>query len=112
MNGARVRNTLLVFLSWVFAWSAMSQTVELKTDSLSLEVAVKTALENHPYLRAASANVRLAGAGLTQARSTYYPSLTAVATGQHTDGAFVFNPDFPPRNQTYNNYTVGIQAQQ
>ncbi len=30
----------------------------------------------------------------------------------HTDGAFVFNPDSPIKNQTYNSYTAGVAVQQ
>lgn len=83
----------------------MAQTSDLNGESLSIEKAVALALENHPSVRAARANMEGASAGLTFAKSSYYPSLNATATYQRTDGAFVFNPNFAPINQTYNNYT-------
>ncbi len=112
MNRSSLIAVLLTAGIFLTTMRTGAQVVEMRIDSLTLEGAVKLAPEHHPSLRAASANLRSAAAGLTQARSAYFPSLTASATAQHTDGAFVFNPDFPPRNQTYNNYTAGIQASQ
>ncbi len=84
----------------------------MKIEALSLEQAVGIALGHNPALRAAAANLHSASSGRTQAAASYYPSLTATATLSRTDGAFVFNPDFPPRIQTYNNYSVGLQVTQ
>ncbi len=80
--------------------------------SLSLSAAVDLARTHHPSLRAADAQVSASSASLTGAQSVFWPSLNAVATGSRTDGAFVFNPSFPSRNQTYNNYTASLQLQQ
>jgi outer membrane protein TolC len=99
-----------ILLATILATSAHSQ--EQGFGTLSLERAVSLALEHHPSLRAASANLRSAASGLTQAEASYFPSLSASATFSRTDGAFVFNPDFPPRNQTYNNYSTGFQLNQ
>jgi outer membrane protein len=101
---------LTAFLSLYVLMNAQPQPISI--DSLTLEQAVAVALDHHPSLRGADAGVQSAAAGLTQARSTYYPSLSASASVIHTDGAFVFNPDFPPRNQTYNSYAAGLQIQQ
>jgi outer membrane protein TolC len=79
-------------------------------DSLSIDAAVAIALQNHPSLHAAEAGLRSASAGVTQAFSAYYPALNASATMQRTDGAFVLNPTFPPRNQSYNTYTAALSA--
>ncbi len=92
--------------------SIYPQEQSIPFDTLTLNRAAQLAIEYHPALRSADANVRSASAGLTQAVAGYLPSLNASATLSHTDGAFVFNPDFPPRNQTYNNYTTGVQVQQ
>jgi outer membrane protein TolC len=83
-----------------------------QSEPLTLQRAVTLALENHPLLRAARAGVRSSSAGLTQAQASYYPSLNISASASRTDGAFVFNPSFPPRNQTYNNYSTALQFQQ
>jgi len=79
---------------------------------LSLSEAVNLALTHHPAVAAAEAQVRSSSAALTGSRSVFFPSLNIVATGMRTDGAFVFNPSFPSRNQTYNNYTATLQVQQ
>jgi outer membrane protein len=102
-----VLSALLVLLVTPLAW-----TRQQDGGIMSLERAVGLALEHHPSLRAASANLHSAGSSLTQAEAAYYPSLSATATFSRTDGAFVFNPDFPPRNQTYNNYSTGLQLNQ
>ena len=96
----------------VYVLAATAQQVDMTIDSLSVDQAVQIALENHPSLKAASAGVDAAGAGLTQAKSTYYPAIIGTATAQHTDGAFVFNPNVPITTQTYNNYTAGVSVQQ
>jgi outer membrane protein len=79
---------------------------------LTLQQAVGLALDHQPSITAAEAQVRLSSASFTQAQSLFYPSLTISATGSRTDGAFVFNPSFPSRNQSYNNYTTTLQIQQ
>lgn len=81
-------------------------------ETLTLQQAVDLALEHHPSLRAAEANIRAASGSLTQARAAYFPSLSASGSVTRNDGAFVFNPTIPARNQTYNNYTTGLQASQ
>ncbi len=100
---------LAVLVLW---WFSPSQGQTTQGDSLTLEQAIALALENHPSLRASEANVQSASSGLTQAESGYYPSLSASASFVRNDGAFVFNPSFPPRTQTYNSYTTGFQVQQ
>ncbi len=89
-----------------------AQSPVIPGDSLVLEQAIDFALDNQPLLRSASAAVQSASAGLTSAASSYYPSISASATAQRTDGVFVFNPSLPTRSQTYNNYTTGFQVQQ
>jgi outer membrane protein len=92
---------------WVPAGTA--QSVDRR---LSIQQAIATALEHHPSVRGADAGLRAAGAGLTQSRSGFFPSLSFSGTGVHTEGAFVFNPSFPPREQIYNSYTAALQVQQ
>ena len=97
---------VMLFLTRMYA---LAQSQETRLDSLSLEEAVKLALEHHPSLRAAAANLETASAGLTVAMAGYYPSVTGSASFSRTDGAFVLNPTFPPRDQSYNTYTTGVQ---
>jgi TolC family type I secretion outer membrane protein len=89
-----------------------AQPRQAAVDSLTLEEAVKLALEHHPSMQVAAAGVEIADAGLTQARAGYYPTLSGTASLFRTDGAFVLNPTFPPRNQSYNTYSTGLQIQQ
>ncbi len=81
-------------------------------DSLSLQRAVALALEHHPSLRAAQANLNSAEAAKKVALSSYFPTISANATATHTEGVFVFNPSIPSRNQIYNNYSAGLTGQQ
>jgi outer membrane protein len=75
---------------------------------LTPDQAVALALKNHPSVRSAEAAVRSAEAGLTQALSAYYPSVSANAGVTHNSGLFLLNPSIPPSNQTYDNYTTGF----
>ena len=79
---------------------------------LTLPRAISIALDHHPSLRVAQAGIRSAGGGLTQAKSNYLPSLSAVGTAQRNGGAFVLNPSVSARSQTYSTYTGGFQATQ
>ena len=81
-------------------------------DTLTIEHAVQLALDHHPSLRSAEANVRGAAAGHKGAMAGYLPAITFSATATHTEGVFVFNPSVPSRYQIYSNYTGGFQAQQ
>jgi outer membrane protein TolC len=105
-------------MRWLFApllivsFQLAAQTPEAVPDSLTLAKAVALALENHPSLQAATAGVRAASAVVKQVRANLFPNLSFTASGSHIDGAFVFNPSFPPRQQKYDNYTGGLQLQQ
>jgi len=103
-------STGLAIVTFISATPAQQGPPHL--DSLSIRRAVELALEHHPSLRAAEASVRSSSASLTQARSTYYPSLNISASASRTDGAFVFNPSIEPRIQTYNSYSAALQLQQ
>lgn len=105
LTGIRI---ILVIL-YSFRSTVLGQVQLNKLDSLTLEQAVKLALEHHPSLRAAAANLESASSGLTVALAGYYPSVIGSASFSRTDGAFVLNPTFPPRNQSYNTYTTGVQ---
>jgi len=87
-----------------------AQVQDMKIGVLSLDRAIALAVEHHPSIRSAEASVRSAEAGLTQAIASYLPTITSTATFSRTQGAFVLNPDFPPRDQRYNNYSAVIQA--
>ncbi|MBI1804543.1 MAG: TolC family protein [Ignavibacteriae bacterium] len=91
---------------------AAAQVRDIRIDTLTLDRVVALAHEHHPLLRSAEASIRSAEAGLTQATASYLPSIMSSATASRTEGAFVFNPDFPPRDQKYNNYSASIQANQ
>ena len=106
-----MRNVLIVLCTVMLIRSVWAQDPHFQ-DSLTLARATEIALRYHPSIRAAEAALRSASAGLTGAKSTYYPQISATASATRTDGAFVFNPDFPPRNQTYNNYLSGLAVNQ
>jgi outer membrane protein TolC len=107
-----LKSLLVLFAGVLIPPMLDSQTPSLQLDSLTLERAVALALEHHPSLQAADASVRLASGVLTQSEANYFPSISASASGTHTEGAFVFNPQFPPRTQSYNQYSTGFQLQQ
>jgi TolC family type I secretion outer membrane protein len=100
------------FLLPFIAGQAFAQTVTASLDSLTLERAIALAVQHHPVLRAAEASAEAAGATLKQARSSYFPSLNLAASTTRTEGAFVFNPSFPPRDQKYTNYSASLALQQ
>lgn len=107
-------------LAAVFGWAMVlflsanlfAQTEKVRLDSLTFDRAVALALEHHPSLRAAEANTRASSAVLTQSRAAYFPAVNLSSSTTRTEGAFVFNPSFPPRDQRYTNYVVSLQAQQ
>ena len=96
----------------LLASSLFAQTEKVRLDSLTFDRAVALALEHHPSLKAAEANTRASSAVLTQARAAYFPAVNLSSSTTRTEGAFVFNPTFPPRDQRYTNYVVSLQAQQ
>ncbi len=108
MGGTRA-DVLLVTIAWISQGIALAQS---SGESLTLQQAIDLAVEHHPALRAAEANIRSASGSLTQAKSAYFPSLSVSGSVTRNDGAFVFNPTIPPRNQTYDSYTTGLQASQ
>ena len=87
-------------------------SLQAQPTPVNVSQAISLALEHHPSLHAARANVRSSEAGLTLARSAYFPTLSLSASFSRTEGAFVFNPSFPPRSQSYDSYSTGVQAQQ
>ena len=109
-----MRAIVSLFVAFLFIdiSSAGAQPESIRIDSLTLDLAVSIGLEHHPTLQAAQAGVRVAEAGLKQARSNFFPSLSFSAAASHTEGVFVFNPSVPSRNQIYSNYTGGFAASQ
>jgi outer membrane protein len=89
-----------------------AQIKEMHIDSLSIDLATRIALENNPSIKIAYSNVDYSNAVLRLSRSGYFPNLSITGSASRTEGAFVFNPSFPPRDQQYNNYTAGFQLQQ
>ncbi len=111
-SNQRILIISLVFAIALFQVRLSAQEDERFPQSLSLATAVDLALQYHPSLRAADANVQFAAASLTLARSSYFPALTITGTSSRTDGAFVFNPSLPTKIQSYNNYTSALNVQQ
>lgn len=102
--------TILWMLSFIAAASVLAPAQQqMSIQALSLDQATQYALQYNPSIAAAQANRVSASAGVTVAASSYYPQISAVASAVRNDGAFVFNPNFPPTIQTYNNYTSGLQ---
>lgn len=89
-----------------------AQTQIAVPELLTRSEAVSIALKNHPSLRAADATIRSSSAQLLQSESGYYPVINYSAGGSHIQGAFVFNPSFPARHQSYNSYATGFLIQQ
>ncbi len=108
----KFRKQALFLLVLFFCGSACAQTNAEPFATLTLELAIKLALQHHPALRAAEASTDAARATLRQARSSYLPSLNISASTTRTEGAFVFNPSFPPRDQKYTNFATSLAVQQ
>lgn len=89
-----------------------AQEIQHFPQSLSISSAVDLALKYQPSLRAADANVQASAASLTIARSGYFPLVSMTGSATRTGGAFVFNPQFPPKIQYYNNYTGVLNLQE
>jgi outer membrane protein TolC len=106
-----VLSTVIICLALVSS-EMKAQEFHRLPASLSLRAAIDLALQYHPSMRAASAIVQSSEASLTLARSAYFPSFAATGSVSRTDGAFVFNPSFPPRIQSYNNYASALNVQQ
>lgn len=111
-KGVRLFVSIMVGMYFLSPTILTAQEVRRFPASLTLSDAVGLALEYHPSLRAASANVQESEASLTLARSSYFPVISATGSATRTGGAFVFNPQFPPRVQYYNNYTTALNLQQ
>lgn len=105
-----VRAALLLSVLCISSIVLLAQ--ERFPDELSPEKAVALALQYHPLMRSATAVLHSSAASLKQVQAAYFPVLNITATGARTDGAFVFNPSFPPRNQSYDNYSTGLILQQ
>ncbi|MGE5683066.1 MAG: TolC family protein [Bacillota bacterium] len=112
----QISKTLLILFFFAsfsaFVQTAFGQTKVVSFSSLSVQQATELALENNPAIRVASANYNVSAAGLRQSRSGLFPNISLNAQGSRTEGAFVFNPDFPAREQKYNNYTTGLSVNQ
>ena len=106
------RTHLIISFLLFISLSLNGQTIGSFPEMLTQEGAIALALTYHPSLRGAQASSRSASAGVTQSQSNYYPALNLSAGGTRTDGAFVFNPSTPIRNQSYNNYTAALSLQQ
>jgi outer membrane protein len=104
--------TQLLVLLTLGATLAFAQEDVVNIDTLSLQRAVAIALEHHPTLQAAEANVYSAEAGKRLALSSYFPLISASGTATHTEGVFVFNPSIPSRYQIYSNYVAGFTGSQ
>ena len=103
----KIAATLFLTASSLFA-----QQDVVSIDTLSLQHAIAIALEHHPSLQAAQANLHSAEASKGLALSSYYPAINATGTGTHTEGYFVFNPSIPSRYQIYSNYVAGFSGTQ
>ncbi len=89
-----------------------AQAPLVEKDTLTIEEAVALAMQYQPSIQSSEATLNTAQSASTIARSNYFPQVAATAGVTHTDGAFVFNPTIPPRNQSYDNYATGITATQ
>lgn len=107
----KTRSLKLIFF-FLTPLCVFAQTDADSFDTLTLDLAVKLALQHHPALRAAEASTEAASATLRQARSSYFPALNISASTTRTEGAFVFNPSFPPRDQKYTNFATSLAVQQ
>jgi len=104
----------LTILLLIIAGSAFAQTNEytLPEGTLTLAEARRIALDNNPGVTRALKNIEAAQAVVQQARSLWYPTLTASAG--YTRNAVDIQPDWNPTvryKDSFNDVTAGLQAQ-
>ncbi len=104
----RLKILISVFL--LLGTSLNAQTRTALPEVLTLDEVIRIAMKNHPSLRASDAAVRYSEALVTQSRAGYFPTINYTGSGSHIEGAFVFNPSFPARQQLYNSYSTGVQV--
>ena len=92
--------------------ASFSQETVVRVDTLTLDQAVALALAYHPSMKNAEALVRVSDGAFKQARAGLLPSVGFTASGSRTEGAFVFNPSIPSRDQKYNSYSAALQVNQ
>ncbi|MGE5497696.1 MAG: TolC family protein [Syntrophothermus sp.] len=103
---------IFALIIMIFHSQVSAQMKSMNIDRLSLNEATAIALNNNPTIRLAQSGYDVSTAGLRLSRSGLFPNINASVQGSRTEGAFVFNPDFPPREQKYNSYTTGLSVNQ
>ena len=93
---------ILIFLSLGEIYS--------QQDTLTLSKCVDIALSKNPQIKIAEGNFDFTEAAYTSTVSPLYPQLSFQSSWLKNGGTFLFGPISRPGN--YENYTVGIQAQQ
>ncbi|MCW5978305.1 MAG: TolC family protein [Bryobacteraceae bacterium] len=90
-------------------WGVLLATVPLAGQGpLSLEEAVRTAIEKHPAMEAVSAQAAAAGARIQQARSGYLPQVNYQESFARSDNpVYVFGSLLTQRQFTESNFAIG-----
>jgi outer membrane protein len=100
-----------IVLLFVISCSIIAQP-RISLDSLTLDNAISIALEHHPSLRSANANLRAASASALQSMSAYFPTIGTSAVASRSEGWSILSPAIPPVKRSYDMYTAGIQVAQ
>ncbi len=101
---------IAVALIMTMSTAAFAQAPLVQKDTLTIQDAVALAMQYQPSIQSSAATLNTAQSASTIARSTYFPQVAATAGVTHTEGAFVFNPTIPAREQSYESYATGITA--
>ena len=98
---------------WVLISASLFAADEVAVgDTLTLDFAVKLALEHHPSLRIAEADALSARAALTRAQSGYYPSLNLSGSLSRSEAPQSLPTGIASGTRTANSYGASLQLQQ
>src|SRR5581483_9106990 len=109
-GSARLKSLFKALLSVAFAWlslGAASAQQEAQPSSLTLQQAVKIALEKNPLRKAAIADTKVASAGVRTARSFLMPHLSFSETATRGDDpVYVFGSKLRQQRFTQADFTL------
>ncbi len=102
-------NTIRLILFFAVAMF-FSDATFAQIDTLTIEQCIYIALNNNPQIKIAENNYELSASNLTGIRSSLLPQISLQSSYVKNGGTFFFGPTARPAQ--YENYSIGLQAQQ
>jgi outer membrane protein len=111
-----------VFVVFVIGWMAAPAVASSQSRVLTLDEALRTAIDNQPLLRQAQAETEAAKARADQARAPLLPQVSGAVSYERTTANFTARPGANPRAilgttpsptwDTFNFFNLGISARE